>query len=78
MLHCFREGMIWTVPERIALSFGLSIAVVPLIGLLLNYTPHGIRLAPALLGLSVFTILLALVAYVRRGWFLGRSGSWLG
>ena len=30
--------------ERLALSFGLSIAVVPLIGLGLNYTPWGIRL----------------------------------
>ncbi len=27
--------------ERVALSFGLSIAVVPLIGLALNYTPPG-------------------------------------
>ncbi|MFP3976163.1 MAG: DUF1616 domain-containing protein, partial [Dehalococcoidia bacterium] len=27
--------------ERVALSFGLSIAVVPLIGLVLNYTPWG-------------------------------------
>ena len=34
--------------ERVALSFGLSIAVVPLIGLILNYTPWGIRL-PSLL-----------------------------
>ena len=32
--------------ERTALSFGLSIAVVPLIGLGLNYTPWGIRLIP--------------------------------
>ena len=32
--------------ERVALSFGLSIAVVPLIGLGLNYTPFGIRLIP--------------------------------
>jgi len=34
---------------KIALSFGLSIAVVPIIGLILNYTPWGIRIEPALL-----------------------------
>jgi uncharacterized membrane protein len=52
--------------ERIALSFGLSIAVVPLLGLALNYTPFGIRLTPILIFLSVFTVSLALGAYVRR------------
>ena len=52
--------------ERIALRFGLSIAVVPLLGLALNYTPFGIRLSPILIVLSVFTISLALGAYVRR------------
>jgi len=52
--------------ERIALSFGLSIAITPLLGLALNYTPFGIRLSPVLIVLSVFTISLALVAYVRR------------
>ena len=30
--------------ERLALSFGLSIAVTPLIGLLLNYTSYGIKI----------------------------------
>ena len=52
--------------ERIALSFGLSIAVVPLLGLALNYTPFGIRLSPVLVVLSVFTISLASGAYIRR------------
>ncbi|NOQ33541.1 MAG: DUF1616 domain-containing protein [Methanosarcinales archaeon] len=52
--------------ERIALSFGLSIAVVPLLGLVLNYTSYGIRLVPILVVLSVFTVLLAVVACVRR------------
>ncbi len=42
--------------ERIALSFGLSIAVVPLIGLGLNYTPWGIRLEPILLSIFIFII----------------------
>ncbi len=52
--------------ERTALSFGLSIAVVPLIGLGLNYTPWGIRLLPVLISLSVFTIGMCLLAYLRR------------
>ena len=52
--------------ERIALSFGLSIAISPLLGLGLNYTPFGIRLTPILIVLSVFTIALAIGAYVRR------------
>jgi len=52
--------------ERIALSFGLSIAITPLLGLALNYTPFGIRLTPILIVLSVFTISLAIGAYVRR------------
>jgi uncharacterized membrane protein len=52
--------------ERIALSFGLSIAVVPLIGLGLNYTPWGIRLVPVLISLSVFTLVMAAVAVRRR------------
>ena len=52
--------------ERIALSFGLSIAVVPLIGLGLNFTPWGIRLLPALISLSVFTFVMCEIAYLRR------------
>jgi len=52
--------------ERIALSFGLSIAITPLLGLALNYTPFGIRLSPVLIVLSVFTISLAIGAHVRR------------
>lgn len=52
--------------ERVALSFGLSIAVVPLIGLGLNYTPWGIRLLPILVSLSFFTIAMCVVAVYRR------------
>jgi len=52
--------------ERLALSFGMSIAVVPLIGLALNYTPWGIRLRPVAASLSIFTALLTLIAYERR------------
>ena len=52
--------------ERVALSFGLSIAVVPLIGLALNYTPWGIRLDPILASLTFFTLAVTLVAWYRR------------
>jgi len=52
--------------ERAALSFGLSIAGVPLIGLGLNYTPWGIRLLPILISLSLFTFAMCGLAYLRR------------
>lgn len=52
--------------ERVALSFGLSIAIVPLTGLALNYTPWGIRLDPIVTCLSILTIGLCLAAQYRR------------
>jgi uncharacterized membrane protein len=52
--------------ERLALSLGLSIAVVPLIGLALNYSPWGIRLDPILAFLTLFVVLAAGVAMYRR------------
>lgn len=53
--------------ERVALSFGLSIAVVPLVGLVLNFTPWGIRLVPIMIAISGVTLLLTGVA-ARRRW----------
>ena len=52
--------------ERVALSFGTSIAIVPLIGLALNFTPWGIRLVPILVSLSGFTLCMTAIAAVRR------------
>lgn len=52
--------------ERVALSFGLSLAVVPLIGLALNFTPWGIRLEPILLSLLGFILAMVAVAFYRR------------
>jgi uncharacterized membrane protein len=52
--------------ERVALSFGLSIAVVPLIGLVLNFTPWGIRLVPIMVAVSGFTVGMTALAASRR------------
>ena len=52
--------------ERIALSLGLSIAVVPLIGFGLNYTPFGIRLDPILWSLILFNVVLSILGIWRR------------
>ena len=52
--------------ERLALSIGLSLAVIPLIGLVLNYTPWGIRLMPVLISLAVFTESMAVLALIRK------------
>jgi uncharacterized membrane protein len=52
--------------ERIALSLGMSLALVPLVGLLLNYTPWGIRLAPIVLSLLALTIVFATAALIRE------------
>jgi len=52
--------------ERVALSFGLSIAVVSLIGLILNYTPWGIRLEPILYSVASFILIASIIAWLRR------------
>ena len=51
---------------RLALSFGLSIVIVPLLELALNYTRWGIQLGPTLIVIVVFTLLCSIVTSVRR------------
>jgi uncharacterized membrane protein len=52
--------------ERVALSFGLSIAISPLIGLVLNFTPWGIRTVPIVVSIGGFTLVSVIVGAVRR------------
>lgn len=52
--------------ERIALSLGMSVALGPLVGLLLNYTPWGIRLTPLVLSLFALTLVFATAAVIRE------------
>ncbi|ACL16184.1 DUF1616 domain-containing protein [Methanosphaerula palustris] len=51
---------------RIILSFGISIAIIPLLGLGLSYTPWGIHLTPMMICISLLTICLCLIAHYRR------------
>ena len=52
--------------ERFTLSAVMSIAVVPLLGLMLNFTPWGIRLYPILIILIGFIIVMSVIAISRR------------
>jgi len=52
--------------ERIALSLGMSLALVPIVGLLLNYTPWGIRLTPIVVSLLALTIIFSTAAIIRE------------
>jgi hypothetical protein len=52
--------------ERLALSLGMSLVLTPLVGLILNYTPWGIRLTPVTLSLLAFTVVFAAAAVLRE------------
>ena len=51
--------------ERLAFSFALSLAIVPIIGLGLNYTPEGLQLESILISLLVFIIGIGAIALFR-------------
>ncbi len=52
--------------ERLALGVGLSLVIIVFTGLLLNYTPWGLRLNPLMMSLATLSIGLALLAFARR------------
>ena len=52
--------------ERAALSVGMSLALVPITGLLLNYTPWGIRVTPVTISLLALTTTFASAAIIRE------------
>jgi uncharacterized membrane protein len=52
--------------ERVALSFGLSIALVTLIGMILNFTPLGIGLESIVYSISSIIVIFSVVAWYRR------------
>jgi hypothetical protein len=52
--------------ERVALSLGLSLALVPVAVLLLNYSPWGIRSTPIIMSLLMLTMTFATAAIIRE------------
>ena len=52
--------------ERVVFSIGVSLALVPLTGLLLNYTPWGIRLTSIVLTLLALTLIFSGAALIRE------------
>lgn len=52
--------------ERLVLSVALSIAIVPAVAAVANFTPRGVTLEPVLAGVVVVTVALAIVAFLRR------------
>ncbi len=52
--------------ERVALSFGLSVAVVPLLAYGLNFTAWGLSVQSVAAALILFIVASTLIAYARR------------
>jgi uncharacterized membrane protein len=52
--------------ERLAVSFGLSVATAVLVGLGLSYSPWGAKLLPILLSLALFIVAASVTASYRR------------
>lgn len=60
---------------RIALSVGMSMALVPIVGLILNYTPFGVTLTPITLSLLALTVAFAAAGIIRQRQAIIRSQS---
>lgn len=52
--------------KRVAFSLGLSVAILPLIGLILNYTPWGIKLYPVLISTALFIVVTSAIGWNRQ------------
>lgn len=61
----FAQNNPFNIIEKVALSFGLSIAVDGLIGIALNYLPWGLTLYPILISIAIFIALMSAIILVR-------------
>jgi hypothetical protein len=61
--------------ERCALGVGLSLVIAGIVGMLLNYSPWGIRLAPISLCLFIITAIFATAATIRE-YRINKENPW--
>jgi len=52
--------------EQLGLSLALSLAIIPIIGFVLNFTPWGIRFFPIIISLGAYTLLVGTAAASRN------------
>lgn len=62
----FPKGTEIDMNQRFAISVGLSLALVPLAGLALDYSPWGIQLNPIVASLVTVSMAMSLVCFIRR------------
>lgn len=55
-----------TLVERFVLAVALSVCIVPLVGIGMNYTPQGIRIGMVIRSIGFITISLSCIALIRR------------
>lgn len=60
--------------ERVGLGLGVSFALIPIIGLVLNFSPWGIRFESVLIASLLWTISLSCLAIYRRTLFSPEEG----
>ncbi|MEB3691515.1 MAG: DUF1616 domain-containing protein [Caldisphaeraceae archaeon] len=66
----------WGELERVALYIGISLAIIPLIGLILNLTPQGLTVASVSFSLYTFSFLMLIVSSYRKShYFMVEEGA---
>lgn len=51
---------------RLGIAFGISITIIPIVGLILNFTPFGLRFIPILASLVFLMLITLSIAFYRR------------
>lgn len=56
----------WNELERAALSIGMSLAILPLIGLILNLMPFGLNVESVSISIYIFSLIMLIIARYRK------------